>query len=63
MTLPRDGSGIAVAEHQEQRSSVTVEFPPRLRDGETKPAAEGGRPEDVGLNEERGYGAAQAKTA
>jgi len=63
VTIPRDGSGIAVAEQEEQRSSVTVEFPPRLRDGEARPAAEGGRSEDVGLNEERGYGAAQAKTA
>lgn len=63
VTLPRDGSGIACVQRAEQHTSVTVEFPPRLRDCDTTPAVEGGRFEGAGLNEERGYGAAQAKTA
>lgn len=63
VTLPRDGSGIACAEQEEARAPVTVEFPPRLKDCDVAPAAEGGRFEGKSLNEERGYGAAQAKTA
>ncbi len=63
VTLPMDGSGIVEANREEQHSAVTVEFPPRLRDSDTQPAADGDRLERTGLNEDRGYGAAQAKTA
>jgi cell cycle sensor histidine kinase DivJ len=63
VTLPCDGSGIVEANREEQRSAVTVEFPPRLRDNDTQAVANGDRFERTGLNEERGYGAAQAKTA
>ncbi|HEV7319479.1 MAG TPA: HAMP domain-containing sensor histidine kinase [Ensifer sp.] len=63
ITLPRDGSGIACPEHEEERASVTVEFPPRLKENEVTPTVEAERFEGKGLNGERGYGAAQAKTA
>ncbi|OCP24490.1 MULTISPECIES: HAMP domain-containing sensor histidine kinase [unclassified Ensifer] len=63
VTLPADGSGIVEANREEPRSAVTVEFPPRLRDNDTQAVADGDRFERTGLNEERGYGAAQAKTA
>ncbi|OCP36809.1 sensor histidine kinase [Ensifer sp. LC163] len=63
VTLPADGSGIVEANREEPRSAVTVEFPPRLRDNDTQVVADGDRFERTGLNEERGYGAAQAKTA
>lgn len=63
VTLPADGSGIVEANREEPRSAVTVEFPPRLRDNDTQAVADGDRFERAGLNEERGYGAAQAKTA